>query len=45
LAFFADWVKDLSKPLPASTISNTLRDSLLHANLVTPADLRARGIR
>lgn len=45
LSFYADWIKDMSKSMPPSTISNTLRDALLSAKMVTPEDLRARGIR
>jgi hypothetical protein len=45
LTFFADWINDPAKPLPPNTISNTLRDALLNAKMVTPETLRARGIR
>lgn len=43
LRFFADWVNG-DKPLPPSTINNTLAHSLLDAKLVTPERLKQRGV-
>ena len=43
-AFYADMVNS-DRYLPANTISNTLRDSMLARGLVTPEPLRARGVR
>ena len=43
-AFYADMVNS-DRYLPANTISNTLRDSMLARGLVTPERLRARGVR
>ncbi|MDO9525292.1 MAG: helix-turn-helix domain-containing protein, partial [Gemmobacter sp.] len=42
-AFYADMVNS-DKFLPASTISNTIRDALLSRGLVTQEQLRARGV-
>lgn len=43
LNFFAEWVNG-TKPLPPSTINNTLAHSLLDAGLVTRERLKQRGI-
>jgi len=43
-AFYADLVNS-NRYLPASTISNTLRDAMLARGLVTPERLRMRGVR
>ena len=43
-AFYADWVNS-DRHLPASAITNTMRDTMLARHLVTPDRLRARGIR
>jgi uncharacterized protein YdaU (DUF1376 family) len=43
LRFFADWVNS-DKPLPPSTINNTLAHSLLEAKLVTVVRLKERGV-
>ena len=43
-AFYADLVNS-NRYLPASTISNTLRDAMLARGLVTPERLRQRGVR
>jgi hypothetical protein len=42
-AFYAEMVNS-DKFLPASTISNTIRDAMLSRGLVTPERLRARGV-
>lgn len=43
LNFYADWVNG-DKPLPPSTINNTLAHSLLDAGMVTRERLKARGV-
>lgn len=43
-AFYADLVNS-ERYLPASTISNTIRDAMLARGLVTPERLRLRGVR
>ena len=42
-AFYADMVNS-DRYLPANTISNTIRDSMLARGLVTPERLRAPGV-
>jgi hypothetical protein len=43
-AFYADWVNS-EKYLPPSAISNGMRDQILARGLVTPDQLRVRGIQ
>jgi hypothetical protein len=43
-AFYADWVNS-EKYLPPSAISNGMRDQMLDRGLVTPDQLRVRGIQ
>jgi hypothetical protein len=43
-AFYADWVHS-EKYLPPSAISNGMRDQMLARGLVTPDQLRVRGIQ
>jgi hypothetical protein len=43
-AFYADWVHS-EKYLPPSAISNGMRDQMLARGLVTPEQLRVRGIQ
>ncbi|NRQ25998.1 helix-turn-helix domain-containing protein [Aliiroseovarius sp. xm-g-7] len=43
-AFYADWVQS-GKYLPPSAISNGMRDQMLARGLVTPEQLRVRGIQ
>jgi hypothetical protein len=43
-AFYADWVHS-QKYLPPSAISNGMRDQMLARGLVTPEQLRVRGIQ
>ena len=43
-AFYADWVNS-EKYLPPSAISNGMRDQMLARGLVTPGQLRERGIQ
>ena len=43
-AFYADWVQS-EKYLPPSAISNGMRDQMLARGLVTPEQLRVRGIQ
>ena len=43
-AFYADWVNS-EKYLPSSAISNSMRDRMLARGLVTPQQLRERGVQ
>ena len=43
-AFYADWVHS-EKYLPPSAISNGMRDQMLARRLVTPGQLRERGVQ
>lgn len=43
-AFYADWVNS-EKYLPSSAISNSIRDQMLARGLVTPQQLRERGVQ
>ncbi len=43
-AFYADWVNS-EKYLPSSAISNSMRDQILARGLVTPQQLRERGVQ
>jgi hypothetical protein len=43
-AFYADWVNS-EKYLPPSAISNGMRDQMLARGLVTPEQLRERGVQ